>query len=128
MVDDAHGTLTLGSGGGGCAEAARTSTSVDVHSGTLSKALGAQGGFIACSAQFKSFFVNHARSYVYSTALPVPTVAGVLAGLRVFHGCELPCHALPCLRTLRSACRLCPSARNLCPSAPDPCTPGCPGA
>lgn len=112
MIDDAHGSLTLGERGGGCAEATGTCSSVDVHTGTLSKALGAQGGFVACSAPVKSFLVNHARSYVYSTAIPVPTAAGALAALRVFHGCVLqpplhcssacdPLHRCVCRRVTR---------------------------
>lgn len=83
MVDDAHGTLVLGKSGGGAAEWSGTSASVDVHVGTLSKAIGAHGGFVACSCAIKTLLVNKGRAYTYSTALPVPTVAGALAALSV---------------------------------------------
>ena len=57
--------------------------SVDLHVGTLSKAFGCLGGFVACSAQWKDFLVNRGRSQVFSTALPVPVVASAHAALRV---------------------------------------------
>ena len=108
FLDDAHGTLTLGASGGGTAEAAAAAHgavdaaaargtaeaaaaavrgAVDVHSGTLSKALGSLGGFVACSAATKAFLVNHARGYVFSTALPLPCVAAASAALHVFARC-----------------------------------------
>ncbi len=56
---------------------------VDVHIGTLSKAIGAQGGFVACSRSVKSLLLNRGRPYVFSTALPLPTVAAASAAIRV---------------------------------------------
>lgn len=56
---------------------------VDVHIGTLSKAIGAQGGFVACSRNVKSLLLNKGRPYVFSTALPLPTVAAASAALKV---------------------------------------------
>ncbi len=56
---------------------------VDICVGTLSKAFGCHGGFAALSAASKQLLLNRGRSYVYSTALPVPIVAGALAALRV---------------------------------------------
>eukprot|EP00884_Botryococcus_braunii_P003236 jgi/Botrbrau1/12913/Bobra.0299s0024.1 len=56
-----------------------------MHIGTLSKAFGAQGGFIACSAELRALLLNRARSYIFSTALPVPVVAAAHAALRVSH-------------------------------------------
>ena len=47
-----------------------------------SKAFGCLGGFVACSRQWKDFLVNAGRAQVFSTALPVPVVAGALAALR----------------------------------------------
>lgn len=45
---------------------------VDIEVGTLSKAVGSMGGFVCCSAEFKSWLLNKGRAFVYSTALPVP--------------------------------------------------------
>lgn len=69
--------------GAGAAEMAGVEDSVDLHLGTLSKAVGSFGGFLACSAAWKSFLVTKARGQVFSTALPLPAVAGALAGIRV---------------------------------------------
>ena len=66
---------------------------VDIHIGTLSKAVGAHGGFVACRAALKSFLLNRGRSYIFSTSLTVPVVAAALAAIRLneqvllFKGC-----------------------------------------
>jgi 8-amino-7-oxononanoate synthase len=82
-VDEAHATLVLGDQGGGAAEALGVSGHVDLHVGTLSKAVGALGGFVACSARLRSHLLNAARPFVYSTALPLPVVAAARAALAV---------------------------------------------
>jgi hypothetical protein len=96
VVDDAHGSLVLGPHGGGTAEAAGESDAVDVHTGTLSKAFGSLGGFVACSHAMKSFLVNAARAFTYSTALPMPCVAASLAALDVASRCALSDACAPC--------------------------------
>ena len=82
-VDEAHGTLVLGERGAGAAEALGVRGEVDLHVGTLSKAVGALGGFIACSATLRTFLLNASRPFVYSTALPLPMVAAARAALAV---------------------------------------------
>ncbi|GLC45878.1 hypothetical protein PLESTM_001796000 [Pleodorina starrii] len=82
-VDEAHATLVCGEGGGGAAEALGVGHEVDLHVGTLSKAFGALGGFVACSSHFKSLLLNRGRALVYSTSLPLPTVEAAAAALRV---------------------------------------------
>jgi 7-keto-8-aminopelargonate synthetase-like enzyme len=51
--------------------------------GTLSKALGGYGGFVACSEAMRQHLVNHARSFIYSTALPPVMVGSALGALDV---------------------------------------------
>jgi len=62
---------------------------VDIHIGTLSK------GFGAGSSVLKSFLMNKGRSYVFSTALPLPAVAAAQAAIHVCHQVWLqPVHSL----------------------------------
>jgi len=75
MVDDAHGTGVLGDRGSGSAEYCGVSGSVDVQMGTLSKALGASGGFIAGSRILIQHLLNNARSFIYTTG-PSPASSG----------------------------------------------------
>jgi hypothetical protein len=49
--------------------------------GTLSKAVGALGGFVACSSELRALLLNKGRSVVFSTALPVPVVASAQAAI-----------------------------------------------
>lgn len=83
ITDDAHATLIFGDRGGGLAEAAAVSDQIDLQVGTLSKAVGAQGGFIASSRRMRELLVNTARPYIFTTALPVPVVAAARAALDV---------------------------------------------
>ncbi|TVR05023.1 MAG: 8-amino-7-oxononanoate synthase [Deltaproteobacteria bacterium] len=81
VVDEAHGTLVLGETGAGACEAA--GVRADVVVGTLSKAVGAMGGFVAGNRTLCDLVLNLGRAQIYSTALPVPVVAGALAALDV---------------------------------------------
>ncbi|KAK9827396.1 hypothetical protein WJX81_006330 [Elliptochloris bilobata] len=82
-IDEAHATLVCGERGGGAAESAGVADQVDLHIGTLSKAAGAHGGFVACRADMRSLLVTRGRAGVFSTALPAPVVAAATAALRV---------------------------------------------
>jgi 7-keto-8-aminopelargonate synthetase-like enzyme len=83
MVDEAHATGVVGPGGRGGVAGYGLEGRVGVVMGTLSKALGAAGGFIAGSADLCAYLRNRARSFIFDTALPPPTAAAALAALRV---------------------------------------------
>ena len=81
VVDDAHGTGALGPCGRGALAEAGLEDQVDVIVGTLGKALGSYGAFVACDEQMTRYLLNAARTFILSTALPPPAVAGALAAL-----------------------------------------------
>jgi 8-amino-7-oxononanoate synthase len=69
-VDEAHATGVLGPRGAGLVAELRLSDRVDLRMGTLSKAAGVLGAYVACSQACRNLLVNRARSLVFSTALP----------------------------------------------------------
>ena len=87
VIDEAHATGVLGRGGAG----ALSHFGIDpadlrvpvVVVGTLSKALGSSGGFVAADEAVISYLVNRSRSFIFSTALPPSTVGAALAALDV---------------------------------------------
>jgi 8-amino-7-oxononanoate synthase len=81
VVDEAHGTGALGPGGRGAVADAGVEDGVDAVVGTLGKALGSYGAYVACDQRMAKLLVNAARSFVFSTAPPPPAVAGALAAL-----------------------------------------------
>ena len=83
VVDEAHGTGTLGPGGRGAVAEAGVEDQVDVIVGTLGKALGSYGAFVACDSVMARYLVNAARTFIFSTAPPPPAVAGAMAALEL---------------------------------------------
>ncbi len=83
VVDEAHGTGCRGPGGRGAVAEAGLDGAVDVVIGTLGKALGAYGAFVACSATMADFLTNTSRPLIFSTAPPPPAVAAALAALEL---------------------------------------------
>jgi 8-amino-7-oxononanoate synthase len=82
MVDEAHATGLYGKRRRGLAEEMGVAGKIEIHMGTLGKALGSAGGYICGSRALIDFLVNRARSFVFSTA-PVPAAAAAAtAGLR----------------------------------------------
>jgi 8-amino-7-oxononanoate synthase len=81
VVDEAHGTGALGPGGRGALAEADLADQVDVIVGTLGKALGSYGAFVACDKSMARYLINAARTFVFSTALPPPAVAAALSAL-----------------------------------------------
>lgn len=74
MVDEAHATGIIGKSGRGLADHLGVGDQIEIHMGTLGKALGASGGFICGSRSLIDVLVNRARSFIFSTA-PVPAAA-----------------------------------------------------
>jgi 8-amino-7-oxononanoate synthase len=74
LVDEAHGVGVLGPQGRGLAAAAGLEGRIELQMGTLSKALGLSGGYLAAAQPVIDFLINRARSFIYSTA-PPPALA-----------------------------------------------------
>jgi 8-amino-7-oxononanoate synthase len=82
MVDDAHATGVLGPRGRGTADHFQLEGKVDIVLGTFSKSFGGVGGFIAGSNDLIRFLKIRARQYIFSSALPPGTAAGLIAAIR----------------------------------------------
>jgi 8-amino-7-oxononanoate synthase len=74
MLDEAHAVGVIGANGRGLAAAENLNEDIDVQMGTLSKAIGASGGYICGSRNLIEWLINRARSFIYSTA-PAPGIA-----------------------------------------------------
>ena len=83
MVDDAHATGVIGERGRGTASHFKMVGKIDIVMGTLSKALGQLGGFVASSKEVVNYLRCFARSYFFSSSLPPVVVASVLAAIEV---------------------------------------------
>ncbi len=74
LLDEAHAVGVIGAHGRGLADQLGLASAVDIHMGTLSKALGVSGGYVCGGRRLIELLVNRARSFIYSTA-PSPAVA-----------------------------------------------------
>ena len=83
MIDEAHATGVIGATGRGTEEYYGMEGSVDVLMGTLSKAVGGEGGFVCGSRSLIEYLINKARSFIFSTALSPVSMAADLEGLRL---------------------------------------------
>jgi 7-keto-8-aminopelargonate synthetase-like enzyme len=81
IVDDAHGTGVLGDHGHGATEG--FSEGIDIIMGTLSKAIGGLGGFVAADTTLIDHLINFARPFIFATALPPVLCAAAEEALNV---------------------------------------------
>jgi glycine C-acetyltransferase len=83
MVDDAHGEGVLGRGGRGIVDHFGLHDRFDVEVGTLSKAFGVMGGYIAGKAKLVDFLRQRARPFLFSSATTVPDTAACIAAVDI---------------------------------------------
>lgn len=83
IIDEAHAIGVFGCHGGGVSQIPGRDVQPDVIIGTLSKALGGYGGFVACSASIRRLLINKARTFLYSTGLPPACLGSARAAVRI---------------------------------------------
>ncbi len=83
LVDEAHGTGVLGATGAGCVEHFGCTGQPLIQMGTLSKALGSLGGYVAGSTALIDFLRNRAATWIYTTGLSPADAGAALAALRL---------------------------------------------
>ncbi len=106
LLDEAHAIGVIGPNGRGLA--AEENTDVDIQMGTLSKALGATGGYICSSGDLIEWLINRARSFIYSTAPPPAIVAAGLAAVDFLASSEGEQRRLLLWKRIRSMQKLLP--------------------
>ena len=83
MIDEAHSTGVLGKRGSGGTEHFGIEQRVPIVMGTLSKAVGSLGGYIAGSKKLIDFIRNRVRSYIFDTSLPASSLAASMAAIDI---------------------------------------------
>lgn len=90
MVDDAHGEGVLGSHGRGIVDHFGLHGRVDIEAGTMSKAFGVMGGYIAGSADIVEYLRQRARPFLFSSAATPPDVAACIAAIDILQQTDEP--------------------------------------
>jgi glycine C-acetyltransferase len=85
MIDEAHATGVFGPNGAGVAAQYGLAERIAVQMGTLGKALGGFGAYIACGRPLREFLVNRCRSFIFTTALPPPVLAAASAAVDLLY-------------------------------------------
>lgn len=88
FVDEAHATGVIGPGRQGLLEEVGLGGRIEVAMGTLGKALGAAGGFVAGSRVLCDYLLHRARSFLFSTAPPPAAAAAASAAIRIVQSTE----------------------------------------
>ncbi|MEE9369074.1 MAG: 8-amino-7-oxononanoate synthase [Pontiella sp.] len=84
MVDEAHASGAFGPEGVGLIREFGLENAVTVSMGTMSKAMGGYGGFVACSENLRKLLIHSARAFIYTTAPPPAVIGAALGALDVF--------------------------------------------
>ena len=83
VIDDAHGTGVMGKNGRGTVEHFGVNPQDVIQMGTLSKAIGTGGGYVAGTTTLKDYLINTAKAFIYTTAQPPAIAAAALAAIRI---------------------------------------------
>jgi len=94
MVDDAHGEGVLGRNGRGIVDHFHLHGRVDIECGTMSKAFGVMGGYIAGSAKIVEYLRQRARPFLFSSAATPPDVAACIAAIGILEASDEPVRKL----------------------------------
>ncbi|GJQ24912.1 MAG: 2-amino-3-ketobutyrate CoA ligase [Candidatus Brocadia sapporoensis] len=89
MVDDAHGEGVLGRGGRGIADHFNLHGKIDIEVGTLSKAFGVVGGYIAGSKRLTAYLAQRGRPFLFSSAVTTADVAACIAAVDILTASDL---------------------------------------
>lgn len=82
-IDEAHAFGVYGSRGQGLAHKLGINEHVDIQMGTLSKAAGSEGGYIAGKKELIEYLINKSRSFIYSTAPSIPSIAASIKAVEI---------------------------------------------
>jgi 7-keto-8-aminopelargonate synthetase-like enzyme len=88
LLDEAHALGIMGPGGRGLAAELGLSGQVELHLGTLSKAVGLSGGYLAASRAVVDVLINRARSFIFSTSPPAPVAAASRKAIEIVASME----------------------------------------
>jgi len=88
LLDEAHANGVVGPEGAGWAAEKRLSHQVDIHMGTMGKALGSSGGFVAAAASVIDHFLNEARAFLFGTAPAPSSMAAAAEAVRIIRSPE----------------------------------------
>jgi glycine C-acetyltransferase len=94
MVDDAHGEGVLGRNGRGIVDHFGLHGRVDIECGTMSKAFGVMGGYIAGNAKIVEYLRQRARPFLFSSAATPPDVAACIAAIDILERSDEPVRKL----------------------------------
>lgn len=85
LIDDAHGTGIMGANGRGTVEHFDLNPKDVIQVGTLSKAIGTSGGFVASTTSLKKYLINTSKAFIYTTAQPPAIAAAAAAAIQIIH-------------------------------------------